>query len=172
MARGPPVAAFTKMSNGALAANRARSASRSCTSQTCNSTPARTLCWARYGRRLAATTDTPSLANWLVAAKPIPELPPRTMARFPCSIIDLFLCREFLLADASQYRPCTRSLSPTASAPPGPVVRHVADISTERRQMHPPIQRHDPFAWGQDLDGIEVELLQFGNALHQGRNTQ
>src|SRR5215468_12052504 len=32
MARGPPVAAFTKMSNGALAANRARSAARSCTS--------------------------------------------------------------------------------------------------------------------------------------------
>jgi UDP-N-acetylglucosamine enolpyruvyl transferase len=41
MARGPPVAAFTKMSNGALAANRALNAARSCTSQACNSTPAR-----------------------------------------------------------------------------------------------------------------------------------
>src|SRR4029453_1410758 len=98
MARGPPVAAFTKMSNGALAANRALSASRSCTSQTWSSPPARTLPWARCGLRLAATTDTPSLANWLVAAKPIPEVPPRTMARFPCSVIGPFLFREFLAA--------------------------------------------------------------------------
>jgi hypothetical protein len=27
------------------------------------------------------------------------------------------------------------------------------------------------FTWGQDLDGIEVELLQFGHALHHGRHT-
>src|SRR5215510_13011737 len=52
------------------------------------------------------------------------------------------------------------------------VLEHIADTSAERRQTHPPIQRYDAFTWSQDLDGIEVELLQFGDALHQGRHTQ
>src|SRR5207245_7819983 len=30
----------------------------------------------------------------------------------------------------------------------------------------------DTCNWGQDLDGIEVELLQFGDALHQSRDTE
>jgi hypothetical protein len=44
--------------------------------------------------------------------------------------------------------------------------------SAERRKTHSPIQRHDAFTWGQDLDGIEVKLLQFGDALHQCRDTK
>lgn len=48
------------------------------------------------------------------------------------------------------------------------VLVHVAYPSAERREAHPPIKRNNPFTWGQDLDGIEVELLQFGDALHQG----
>src|SRR5262249_33138464 len=48
----------------------------------------------------------------------------------------------------------------------------VAYSSAERRETHPPIQRHDPFTWDQDLNWIEVELLQFGDALHQGRDTE
>ena len=46
------------------------------------------------------------------------------------------------------------------------VLEHVADTSAERRETHPPIQCNDTFTWAQDLDGIEVELLQFGDALH------
>ena len=46
------------------------------------------------------------------------------------------------------------------------ILDHVAYPSAERRETHPSIQRYDPCAWGQDLDGIEVEILQFGDALH------
>ena len=48
----------------------------------------------------------------------------------------------------------------------------VCSSLARRRETHPPIKRHDAFTWDQDLDWIEVELLQFGDALHQGRDTE
>src|SRR5262245_47260545 len=42
-----------------------------------------------------------------------------------------------------------------------------ANHSAERRETQPRIKRHDACTWGQDLDWIEVELLQFGDALRQ-----
>ena len=42
----------------------------------------------------------------------------------------------------------------------------------ERRETHTPIQGNDPIPGSQDLDGIEVELLQLGDTLHQGRDTE
>src|SRR4029450_4061943 len=52
------------------------------------------------------------------------------------------------------------------------VLDHVEYPSAERRETHPPVQRYDAFTWSQDLDWIEVELLQLGDTLHQGRDTQ
>src|SRR5437763_12270974 len=57
-----------------------------------------------------------------------------------------------------------------ASLPPYcPPVLHK---SIERRETPPPINGNHPVAWGQDLHWIEVELLQFGEALHYCRHTQ
>src|SRR5215471_16300169 len=60
-----------------------------------------------------------------------------------------------------QPPPLLRALSSAMSYTPQP----------SGRQTHPPIQRHDACTWSQDLDRIEVKLLQFGDALHQGRDT-
>src|SRR5262245_59996478 len=76
---------------------------------------------------------------------------------------------RLLLVDSSAY-PMQVQCHPQQSSAAWYI--HTAYTSAERRETHPPLKRYNAFTWGQDLDWVEVEPLQFGDALHQGRDTE
>src|SRR4029453_12302466 len=76
---------------------------------------------------------------------------------------------RLLLVDSSGY-PMQVQCHPQQSGAAWSIL--IAYTSAERCETHPPIQCHNAFTWGQDLDWVEVELLQFRDALHQGRDTE
>ena len=68
--------------------------------------------------------------------------------------------------------------TPSGASPSVPAGAHLTPFASSRHcvrsriEAHPSIKRDDAFTWYQNLDGIEVELLQFGDILHQGRHLE
>src|SRR6185436_15211954 len=93
IARFPPVAALMRISNGACCLKNASMAVRSSTSHFASVTPAGGVP-ALLGSRLTAKTLAPSAASCLVVARPMPDVPPKTIAFLPSTFIAVFSVKK------------------------------------------------------------------------------